>query len=177
MLLAVFSMLFLIDYPLEPSQVSLISVFTIGIPSFFLALEQNRNQIHGHFLTNVLIQALPAGVTDFIVVSGLVIFCREFGVEKECVSTSCTILIAVVGFMILYHIAKPMTTPHAILIAAMVIGWLFCMLFFSELFAITAVTGKCAMLMIVFAVITEPVFRYLIQLVETVQKWGGKLKF
>ena len=138
MLLAVFSMLFLIDYPLEPSQVSLISVFTIGIPSFFLALEQNRNQIHGHFLTNVLIQALPAGITDFIVVSGLVIFCREFGVEKECVSTSCTILIAVVGFMILYHIAKPMTTPHAILIAAMVIGWLFCMLFFSELFAITA---------------------------------------
>ena len=177
MLLAVFSMLFLIDYPLEPSQVSLISVFTIGIPSFFLALEQNRNQIHGHFLTNVLIQALPAGITDFIVVSGLVIFCREFGVEKECVSTSCTILIAVVGFMILYHIAKPMTTPHAILIATMVIGWLFCMLFFSELFAITAVTGKCAMLMIVFAVITEPVFRYLIQLVETVQKWGGKLKF
>ena len=177
MLLAVFSMLFLIDYPLEPSQVSLISVFTIGIPSFFLALEQNRNQIHGHFLTNVLIQALPAGITDFIVVSGLVIFCREFGVEKECVSTSCTILIAVVGFMILYHIAKPMTTPHAILIAAMVIGWLFCMLFFSELFAITAVTGKCAMLMIVFAVTTEPVFRYLIQLVETVQKWGGKLKF
>lgn len=177
MLLAVFSMLFLIDYPLEPSQVSLISVFTIGIPSFFLALEQNRNQIHGHFLTNVLIQALPAGITDFIVVSGLVIFCREFGVEKECVSTSCTILIAVVGFMILYHIAKPMTTPHAILIAAMVIGWLFCMLFFSELFAITAVTEKCAMLMIVFAVITEPVFRYLIQLVEAVQKWGRKLKF
>ena len=77
MLLAVFSMLFLIDYPLEPSQVSLISVFTIGIPSFFLALEQNRNQIHGHFLTNVLIQALPAGITDFIVVSGLVIFCAE----------------------------------------------------------------------------------------------------
>ena len=177
MLLAVFSMLFLIDYPLEPSQVSLISVFTIGIPSFFLALEQNRNQIHGHFLTNVLIQALPAGITDFIVVSGLVIFCREFGVETECVSTSCTILIAVVGFMILYHIAKPMTTPHAILIAAMVIGWLFCMLFFSELFAITTITGKCAMLMIVFAVITEPVFRYLIQLVEAVQKWGRKLKF
>ena len=144
---------------------------------FDKALEQNRNQIHGHFLTNVLIQALPAGITDFIVVSGLVIFCREFGVEKECVSTSCTILIAVVGFMILYHIAKPMTTPHAILIAAMVIGWLFCMLFFSELFAITAVTGKCAMLMIVFAVITEPVFRYLIQLVEAVQKWCGKLKF
>ena len=177
MLLAVFSMLFLIDYPLEPSQVSLISVFTIGIPSFFLALEQNRNQIHGHFLANVLIQALPAGITDFIVVSGLVIFCREFGVEKECVSTSCTILVAVVGFMILSHIAKPMTTPHAVLIAAMVIGWLFCMLFFSELFAITTITRKCAMLMIVFAVITEPVFRYLIQLVEAVQKWGGKLKF
>ncbi len=41
-------------------------------------------------------------------------FLQGVRVEKECVSTSCTILIAVVGFMILYHIAKPMTTPHAI---------------------------------------------------------------
>lgn len=161
MLLAVFSMIFMLDYPLEPSQVSLISMFTIGIPSFFLALEQNKSQIQGHFLSNVLLKALPAGITDFAVVSGLVVFCREFGVDEQCVSTSCTILVAVVGFMILYKIAKPMTTPHVVLLAAMVIGWLFCMLFVSDLFAITGISKRCAMLMVIFAIITEPVLRYL----------------
>ena len=43
---------------------SLISMFTIGIPSFVLALEPNKDLIRGHFLTNVLVRALPAGLTD-----------------------------------------------------------------------------------------------------------------
>ena len=83
MLLAIFSVILMLDYPLEPSQVSLISMFTIGIPSFVLALEPNKELIRGHFLTNVLVRALPAGLTDFIVVSGLVIFCREFQVDLD----------------------------------------------------------------------------------------------
>ena len=87
MLLAIFSVILMLDYPLEPSQVSLISMFTIGIPSFVLALEPNKELIRGHFLTNVLVRALPAGLTDFIVVSGLVIFCREFQVDLDCLST------------------------------------------------------------------------------------------
>ena len=91
MLLAIFSVILMLDYPLEPSQVSLISMFTIGIPSFVLALEPNKDLIRGHFLTNVLVRALPAGLTDFIVVSGLVIFCREFQVDLDCLSTSCRV--------------------------------------------------------------------------------------
>ena len=34
-------------YPLAPSQISLISMFTIGIPAFFLALEPNKNYYQG----------------------------------------------------------------------------------------------------------------------------------
>ena len=44
-LLAIFSAVFMITYPLEPSQVSLISMYTIGIPAFFLALQPNRDII------------------------------------------------------------------------------------------------------------------------------------
>ena len=161
MLLAVFSVILLLDYPLEPTQVSLISMFTIGIPSFILALEPNKNPIRGHFLTNVLVKALPAGLTDFIVVSGLVIFCREFSVDLDCLSTSCTILVAIVGFMILYRIAKPMNVGHIIMMIGVIAGWLFCMLFVSKFFAITSISKQCAMLMIIFAIITEPALRYL----------------
>ena len=166
MLLAIFSVILLLDYPLEPTQVSLISMFTIGIPSFILALEPNKNPICGHFLTNVLVKALPAGLTDFIVVSGLVIFCREFSVDLDCLSTSCTILVAIVGFMILYRIAKPMNVGHIIMMIGVIAGWLFCMLFVSKFFAITSISKQCAMLMIVFAIITEPALRYLSAAVE-----------
>lgn len=161
MLLAVFSMIFLINYPLEPSQVSLISLFTIGIPSFFLALEQNKNQICGNFLVNVLMKALPAGITDFAVISCFVVFSQEFGIEEQCVSTSCTILAAIVGFLILFKVAKPMTTVHFSLVVSMMLGWLVCMLFFPDLFGICGISKQCAMLMAVFALITEPILRYL----------------
>lgn len=166
MLLAIFSVIFMLDYPLEPSQVSLISMFTIGIPSFVLALEPNKSLIKGKFLPNVLIKALPAGITDFVVVSGLVMFCREFNVGQECLSTSCTILVAIVGFMILYRIAQPMKLQYIFMIIALICGWLYCMLFISRLFAITSISRQCAMLMVIFAIITEPLLRYLCKFTE-----------
>lgn len=175
MLLAIFSVILMLDYPLEPSQVSLISMFTIGIPSFILALEPNKNPIRGRFLTNVLVKALPAGLTDFLVVSGLVLFCREFSVDLDCLSTSCTILVAVVGFMILYRIAKPMNIGHIIMMIGVVAGWLFCMLFVSKFFAITGISKQCAMLMVVFAIITEPALRYLSLIVEGLHDWGSRV--
>lgn len=166
MLLAIFSVILMLDYPLEPSQVSLISMFTIGIPSFVLALEPNKELIRGHFLTNVLVRALPAGLTDFIVVSGLVIFCREFQVDLDCLSTSCTILVAIVGFMILHRIARPMNTGHIVMLVGVIAGWILCMLFGGSFFGITEISKQCEMLMIIFAIITEPVLRYLSLIVE-----------
>ncbi len=168
MLLAIFSVILMWDYPLEPSQVSLISLFTIGVPSFILALEPNKNPIRGHFLTNVLVKALPAGLTDFIVVSGLVLFCREFDVDLDCLSTSCTILLAIVGFMILYRIAKPMSKLHIAMMLGLVAGFLYCLFFAGGFFSITGISRQCAMLMVVFAVTTEPVLRYLSLLVEKI---------
>ena len=107
-LMALFSVCFRITYPLEPSQVSLISMFTIGIPGFFLALQPNGDAIQGRFLSRVLVKALPAGLTDFLVVGALVVFGRVFGVNETDISTASTMLLAIVGFLILYHISKPL---------------------------------------------------------------------
>ena len=37
-LMAIFSLIMTINYPLQPAQITLISAFTIGLPSFLLAL-------------------------------------------------------------------------------------------------------------------------------------------
>lgn len=170
MLLSIFSVCMVLEYPLEPSQISLISMFTIGIPGFIMSLEPNKNRISGRFLTKVIKKALPAGLTDFLVVSAMVIFCREFSVNAEDVSTACTIIVAIVGFMILYRIASPMTRGHWIMLIGVIFGWLFCVMEVSHLFAITSISKQCAMLLVIFAILTEPTLRYLSLLVQKINE-------
>lgn len=169
-LLSLVSFVFMFTYPLEPSQISLISMFTIGVPAFFLALEPNKNIIKGHFLTNVFLKALPAALTDVLAVGALVIFGRTFGVSSADISTAATMLLSIVGFMILYTISAPMNVLRGVILGGCIVGLLFCSIFLNNLFAITGMTTKCVMLFVVFAIATEPVLRYLTWLI-------GKLRF
>lgn len=169
-LLSLVSFVFMFTYPLEPSQISLISMFTIGVPAFFLALEPNKNIIKGHFLTNVFLKALPAALTDVLAVGALVIFGRTFGVSSADISTAATMLLSIVGFMILYTISAPMNVLRGVILGGCIVGLLFCSIFLNDLFAITGMTTKWVMLFVVFAIATEPVLRYLTWLI-------GKLRF
>lgn len=165
-LLALFSLCFRVSYPLEPAQVSLIGMFTIGIPAFFLAMQPEKNKIRGHFLANVLIRALPAGLTDFLVVGALVVFGQVFGVDAQDISTACTMLLSIVGFMILYHISAPMDVQRWCIWGGCVAGLLVCSIRLGNLFGIGGMSQKCIMLFVVFAIVTEPVLRYGTKAVE-----------
>lgn len=168
-LMAVFAVCFKINYPLEPSQVSLISTFTIGIPAFFLALQPNENRITGHFLPNVLIKALPAGLTDFLAVGALVMFGQTFHVGESDISTACTMLLAIVGFMILYRISSPMNMLRCGIWGGCIIALVVCSICLGDLFAIEKMSKSCVMLFVVFAIATEPILRYSTMLVEKIR--------
>ena len=108
LLMSLFSVIFMITYPLEPAQISLVSMFTIGAPGFLLALEPNRDRIKGHFLTNVMFKAFPGGLTDVIAVGALVICGEVFALPGESIGTIATMVLCVVGFMILFKISEPL---------------------------------------------------------------------
>lgn len=167
-LMAVFSACFSINYPLEPSQMSLISMFTIGIPGFFLALQPNADTIRGKFLSNVLVKALPAGLTDFLVVGALVVFGDVFGVAESDISTACTMLLAIVGFMILYHIGKPVNELRVLVLMGCIVGLLGCSIWLGDIFGMEHMSLKCVLLFGVFAIVTEPVLRYSTLIVEKI---------
>lgn len=160
LLLALFSMISVLSYPLKPSQITLISMFTIGVPSFILSLEPNKNRIKGSFFGNVFKMAAPAGLTTFVSVSSLVIFGQVFDIESECISTSCTILVALVGFMILGKVAKPTNAFHVGLIAVMLLGMGYCLFFQKDFFGINEISTQAMMLLVVFLIATEGLFRY-----------------
>ena len=175
-LMSIFSMAFMLSYPLKPSQISLISMFTIGVPAFLLAMEPNKKMIHGHFLSNVLLKALPAGLTDVLVVSFLTVFGLEFGLTSEETSTAATLLLGIVGLMILFKIRTPMNKFRWTVWIAMLIGLLFCFFGLKDLFAIGQITRRCGMVLIVFATATEPLLRYISILTRNIEKWYTRRK-
>ncbi len=122
LLLALFAMLTLSQYPLEPSQVSLINAFTIGIPAFLLALEKNNSLIKGSFIKNIVIKALPASLTNFLTISALIVVGKLLKMSDEAISTVATLTLAAVGFMVLFKISRPFNRYKAILVLLMPVG-------------------------------------------------------
>ena len=85
-------------------------------------------------------------------------------------------LLAIVGFMILYKISAPMNIMRTIVVAGSIIGLLFCSIFLNNLFAITGMSTKCVMLFIVFSIATEPVLRYLTSLLGKLRIYYLRLR-
>ena len=175
LLLSIFSIVSLVAYPLEPSQVSLVSMFNIGIPAFFLAMEHSDRRIEGRFMRRVLLRAMPAALTDFLAIAALVLFGRTFGVRADDISVASTILLAIVGFMIVFSISRPLTKYRARVIAGCVAGFVFCAYTMHDLFSISYMSKECVMLFVLFAIATEPCMRYLTRVFS--RRAGGERVF
>ena len=166
LLLSLFSVILMVTYPLEPAQVSLISMFTIGVPGFLFALEQNKDRIKGHFITNVMLKALPGGLTDVIAVGALVVCGEVFCISDASIGTIATLVLSVVGFMILFKISEPLNGMKYAVIIGNIAGLVFSGFFLKKLFALTDLSNICILLMIVFGFAAESLFRNLTLLVE-----------
>lgn len=166
LLLSMFSVILMVTYPLEPAQVSLISMFTIGVPGFLLALEQNKDRIKGRFITNVMLKALPGGLTDVIAIGALVVCGEVFCISDASIGTIATLVLSVVGFMILFKISEPLNRMKYAVIIGNIAGLVFSGFFLKKLFALTDLSNICILLMIVFGFAAESMFRNLTLLVE-----------
>ncbi len=134
-----------------------------------MSLQPNENRIEGNFLANVLLKALPAGITDALVVASLSYFGMIFQVGETDISTAATMLLAVVGFMILYKICLPLNPMRIGILMGCIAGIIGASLLLPELFGIHSMSNQCVMLLLVFSIATEPVLRYLTRLNEIIQ--------
>ena len=166
LLLSVTASVLMISYPLEPAHISLISMFTIGLPGFLLALESNKSKINGHFLKNVLKMALPAALTDTVTVGSLALFGEVFGLNKSDVATAATLVLAVVGYMILRHISTPLNKYRLFVFVINIIGMILCFLFVPQLFSIVRIPATIMQLVIIFSFAAESLFRIFTWAVE-----------
>ncbi len=165
-MLSILSLIFKFSYPLEPSQVSFITMFTMGIPGFFLALEPDMARIEGRFLPNVMKKAIPGGMADVFAVGALV-FCGEaFHLDNADISTAATLLLSIVGFMVLYKISQPMNTLRTIILIGNMVALVLTGVFLNHIYALEAMSLECILLFVIFSFAAESFLRYLEKFVD-----------
>ena len=161
-LLAIVSLMFALPYPLTPAQLSLVSTITIGAPSFVLAMEPNNSLVTGHFLKNVIYRALPGGVTDFLLVLGVIMFNLAFDMTDDAMSTISAVIMGVVGLLVLFRTCQPFTLLRKVLVGGLAGAFLFSVLFLRDLFLLSPLDFSGILIIIVFSLLAYPMMHVMV---------------
>ncbi len=158
-LLSIITMIAVLPYPVTAAQLSMVGVLTIGFPSFILALEPNKEIVRGRFLRNVLFRALPAGLTNVILVIVIMLFGMAFRLPYHELSTISAIMLAEVGLIMLYRTCKPFDRIRKLLWGSMLAAMLICVVFLRGLFALSPLGFGANMVLITVGLAALPVIR------------------
>jgi cation-transporting ATPase E len=143
--------------PFNPAGLSIVNALTIGLPSFVLAMEPNKERVSGRFLPKVIVRALPAALTDFVVVLGMLLFYDAVGLPGDAVRSVATGLMGVVGILMVDRCSRPYTLIRKILLAVVVVAFVGAFLILKPYFALPPMGKGDTAVLIVFALLAKPV--------------------
>ena len=149
MLLVLFSILISERYFFVPIQLTLITGFTIGIPSFILALEKNEDQVKGNFLLKIMSKSLPTALTVVINIVLIIAFKYTFDLSDELISTLAVFLTGTTGFIFLWRVCQPFNILRALLFSFLFLGFGYCILFQYDFFNITEINNMTILIFFV----------------------------
>ena len=171
LLLSIYSIIFAMQYPLEPNQVSLGSAFTIGIPAFLLTFEENqKKQQNGNFMRKVFTNSLPAAITSFLAIVAMVKFSDLFNVEVKEITTACSYLFFTGGFLILYKIIRPLNKYRTSVMFLCILGIILTINIMPNFFAIKEISERSAILVTLFAIAEFSVIRWVTLILDKYEK-------
>ena len=174
---AMLAICFALAYPLVPAQISLVSIFTIGIPGFLLSQAPNHDLIKGRFISNILKRAVPGGLTDMVVVMLMVIVGRMFHISTVEVSTCCTFLIAFVGMIMVWRASKPLDWYKRGSIAICVLGMVLAYIIMPNFFGMSRMGVQAWILLYALAIVAIPVLQIMTIFTEWVWTKMAKIDF
>lgn len=155
-------------YPFVPIQLTLISSLTIGIPSFFLALEPNHTRVKGNFVINVLSHAAPGAFMVVATILSVSLYTSIFQYGDETRSTMCVILTGACMLTALRRICSPFTRQRRILFLMMAIAFALAIIFLPnvfmmirlDFFSLCVTLGGVAVIPIIMTIINRQLKRF-----------------
>ena len=143
-LLAILYVFIPAPYPFSPLQLTPVSAFTVGIPSFLLALQPNYSRPANRLGANIAEHSIPAAMTIVFNTLFLQLASLLFGLTWDETSTMVVFLLGAVGFYLLLVIAKPYDKAAKIALPILAVGLVAAFLFFGKFFAMASLLGRSA---------------------------------
>ena len=173
-LLAIIFLFLPFSYPFEPIQLTLVSMVTIGIPSFILALEPNNERINGKIIVNVLKRSLPTALTIVFNILIIILISLFIKLTDDEISTLCVILTGLTSFMLLYRISVPFNKLRRCLFGFLFVMFVFEIVFLRDLFSLTILNLKLLILIVALFMTGIVLFNIFTDLFYKISK---KIKF
>ncbi len=175
--LSVFTILLGWEYPLQPIHLTVISSLTIGIPSFFLAMEPNYDRVRGRFLRGVLRRAFPGGLSNVFVVLAAQAYKAVFGLTDEQTATICAGVLGVVGLMVLFQVCKPFGKFRKIIWGTMAAAMVVCFTLLGNIFDLRTGTVESNLVFMTLLMMAPTVFIAMLRIFDygdQVYLWAGR---
>jgi cation-transporting ATPase E len=167
---------FTLPYPLVTSQLTVISLATIGIPSFFLALQPNYDPVPKRFMMGAMRRAFPGGLTNIFVVVTAMAFMVTFDLPRAEISTIAAAILSVVGILVLYQTCKPLDIWRRIIVGAMAVLLIVCFTTLQGTFSLHLQTGAGKLLALTLLIMTPTVFTFFQRIFDAGDWLSGKFR-
>lgn len=171
-LLSVITVFTPFNYPFTPIQLTLISMFCVGIPTFFLALEPSRDRITGNFLSTVLQRSLPGALIVVLYVMLIQSIGPVLGLTEPQCATLSVYLTGIANLTLLWRVCWPLNAMRGTLCLLMTAGFFTAAHLFRSLIGLTVMSGLMWPVCLVFALCCLP----LMLLVERLLKKLPRLR-
>ena len=165
-LLAILFLFVTMQYPFIPIQLSLISTSCIGIPAFILALQPNRDRVKGRFLRNVMMKAIPGGLSVFINICFILFCAGKFNMAESTVSTLCVVVAGFTGLLILFRISRPFNWLRVLLFIAMNLIFWGGIAIFPDFFSLERMNSDLLIFMLLFMSAAYGVLNFMFRIFE-----------
>ena len=147
-------------YPFIPIQMTLLSAITIGIPSFVLALEPNREKIKGNLFKNILDKSLPAAIAIVFSILLSVSIYALFDISYKRYSTVNVVVTGIIGLILIYKISLPLNKLRKILLRSLCVLFAIGVLKFTSLFELEPLNWINLLIIFFIAIVSVIVYEY-----------------
>lgn len=156
------------EYPFYPVQLSLISAFCVGIPSFFLAFEPNYNKSEKNFLVKVFKNAISNGLVVALNIFVIIMICNIFNKDFN---TYRLVVVTLTGFItlrLLYTICKPLSFLRETLLVFCSLSFIILLILLPDLFLVSKFSIISIVLILLFAFVDTYVIDFFEKLYDKI---------
>ena len=124
---------------------------------------------------NAILRALPAALTDLFIIIFVLLFQKAFAISNAEISTVTALLVTIVGFFMVWKVAKPVNRLHLGMMGGLIAGLVFIVLGYPGVFSLSPLSFGSLLILTVVVLLIPSVIWLLNKGLEGLELLLGKV--